>query len=139
MDTVPLLPSWLVTDFSHTLREYYIANYHDKFFEEAAPAWFTLFTVMELVYHAPLSVWAIGALWRGAELPQRSRSGYVIANGHARPPPRSGPSPRVRRPILCHLHRLSGRSLELERSHHESEADPHVVVRTLRCSRWVNN
>ncbi|EAU32874.1 predicted protein [Aspergillus terreus NIH2624] len=64
VDTVPLLPSWLVTDFSHTLREYYIVNYHDKFFEEAAPAWFTLFTAMELVYHAPLSVWAIGALWR---------------------------------------------------------------------------
>jgi hypothetical protein len=27
--------------------------------------WFTLYTVMELVYHVPLSFWAIGALWRG--------------------------------------------------------------------------
>ncbi|KAL4892416.1 transmembrane protein 6/97 [Aspergillus ambiguus] len=64
VDTVPLLPSFLVTDLSLSLRQYYIANYQDKFFEHVAPAWFSVFIAMELVYHAPLSAWAIRALWK---------------------------------------------------------------------------
>ncbi|KAF9895071.1 hypothetical protein FE257_004700 [Aspergillus nanangensis] len=64
VDTVPLLPSFLVTDLSHTIRDFYINNYHDKFFQESPPAWFSVFIVMELFYHTPLSIWAIWALWR---------------------------------------------------------------------------
>ncbi|KAE8330078.1 transmembrane protein 6/97 [Aspergillus sergii] len=64
VDTVPLLPSILQTNLSHQIRSFYIATYHDKFFSEPAPAWFSTFIAMELVYHAPLSLWALGALLR---------------------------------------------------------------------------
>ncbi|KAF7588759.1 hypothetical protein BBP40_005255 [Aspergillus hancockii] len=62
VDTVPLLPSILQTDLSHQLRSFYINTYHDKFFSEHPPAWFSTFIAMELLYHAPLSLWALGAL-----------------------------------------------------------------------------
>lgn len=65
VDAAPLLPSFLRTDISHQLRAFYIDTYHDKFFEDPAPAWFSAFIVMEMVYHAPLSLWAIRALLRG--------------------------------------------------------------------------
>ncbi|KAB8070945.1 putative integral membrane protein [Aspergillus leporis] len=62
VDAVPLLPSILQTNLSHQLRSFYIETYHDKFFSEAPPAWFSTFIAMELLYHAPLSLWALGAL-----------------------------------------------------------------------------
>ena len=46
------------------LRCFYIETYHDQFFTYP-PAWFTMYMWMELLYHTPLSVWAIGALLRG--------------------------------------------------------------------------
>lgn len=45
------------------LRQWYIATYADKFFTQP-PAWFDLYMWMELVYHVPLSFWAVGALVR---------------------------------------------------------------------------
>lgn len=65
IDTVPLQPAFLRTELSARLREFYIANYRDKFFEEPAPTWFTVFIAMELVYHLPLSLWAVRGLHRG--------------------------------------------------------------------------
>ena len=42
-------------------------RFHDKFFENDPPAaWFRLFIWMELIYHVPLSAWAIFGLWKGA-------------------------------------------------------------------------
>ncbi|PLN85029.1 putative integral membrane protein [Aspergillus taichungensis] len=64
VDAAPLLPSFLQTDLSHQLRAFYIDTYHDKFFEDPAPAWFSAFIFMEMVYHTPLSLWAIPALLR---------------------------------------------------------------------------
>lgn len=32
---------------------------------QAPPAWFVLFLWMELFFHVPVSVWSVGALWRG--------------------------------------------------------------------------
>jgi hypothetical protein len=46
------------------LREWYITTYADRFFSHP-PAWFNMYMYMELVYHVPLSFWAIGALIRG--------------------------------------------------------------------------
>ena len=46
------------------LRKFYIDTYHDEFFINP-PAWFMLYMWMELLYHVPLSIWAIGALLRG--------------------------------------------------------------------------
>ncbi|KAJ5501777.1 Transmembrane protein 6/97 [Penicillium expansum] len=34
IDTVPLLPTFLQTNLSHQLREFYITTYRDKFFED---------------------------------------------------------------------------------------------------------
>jgi hypothetical protein len=45
------------------LRTWYITTYRDQFFV-SPPAWFTLYTWMELFYHLPLSTWAVGALLR---------------------------------------------------------------------------
>lgn len=65
VDTVPLQPTWLQTDLSASLRSYYVATYRDKFFEAPAPVWFQAFIWMELVYHVPLSLWAVWGLLRG--------------------------------------------------------------------------
>ncbi|KAJ5293431.1 uncharacterized protein N7443_009384 [Penicillium atrosanguineum] len=63
IDTVPLLPPFMVTSLSHTLRDFYITTYRDKFFSEP-PTWFTAFIWMELLYHVPLSLWAVWGLMR---------------------------------------------------------------------------
>ncbi|OQE18482.1 hypothetical protein PENFLA_c021G10468 [Penicillium flavigenum] len=61
IDTVPLLPTFLQTNLSHQLREFYITTYRDKFFEDP-PTWFTVFIWMELLYHLPVSIWAARGL-----------------------------------------------------------------------------
>lgn len=48
----------------HSIRKFYIDTYHDRFFI-APPSWFMLYIWMEVIYHVPLSFWAIGALVRG--------------------------------------------------------------------------
>ncbi|RMY04258.1 hypothetical protein D0868_07042 [Hortaea werneckii] len=47
------------------IRTFYIDTYHDRFFSHP-PAWFTMYLWLELVYHVPLSFWAVGALRRGS-------------------------------------------------------------------------
>jgi hypothetical protein len=47
------------------LRKFYIDTYRDQFFINP-PAWFMMYMWMEALYHVPLSIWAIGALLRGA-------------------------------------------------------------------------
>lgn len=69
IDAAPLLPSFLQIDLSRQLREFYVNTYNDKFFEHPAPVWFVVFITMEIWYHAPLSIWAIGALLRGSHPP----------------------------------------------------------------------
>lgn len=64
IDTVPLLPTFLQTNLSYQLREFYITTYRDKFFEDP-PTWFTVFIWMELLYHLPLSIWATRGLLKG--------------------------------------------------------------------------
>ncbi|KAM0708580.1 hypothetical protein Q7P35_005232 [Cladosporium inversicolor] len=63
VDLAPLYPASLKPEFITTLREWYISTYADRFFTQP-PAWFNFYMYMELVYHVPLSVWAIGALIR---------------------------------------------------------------------------
>ena len=60
------------------VRKFYIDTYHDQFFI-SPPAWFTMYIWMELFYHVPLSIWAIGALLRG-ESWSGSRSIYRALN-----------------------------------------------------------
>lgn len=68
VDAAPILPTALQSNLSHTLRQFYIDTYHDKFFEEPPAPWFYFFILMELFYHVPVSVWALGGLKRGADL-----------------------------------------------------------------------
>jgi len=70
IDTVPLQPSYLVNNLSLNLRDFYITTYRDKFFSEP-PTWFTAFIWMELLYHVPLSLWAVFGLLRGESPPTR--------------------------------------------------------------------
>lgn len=64
VDTYPLYPSNMRPEFMTHLRQWYITTYRDQFFV-SPPAWFTMYIWMELFYHVPLSVWALGALIRG--------------------------------------------------------------------------
>ncbi|KAL4818448.1 transmembrane protein 6/97 [Aspergillus spinulosporus] len=64
VDAVPVLPGLLDNAVSRQLRDFYTATYRDKFFESSVPAWFTSYTWMEILYHVPLSIWALGALLR---------------------------------------------------------------------------
>lgn len=63
MDLAPLYPESIKPQFIRDIRQFYIDTYHDRFFT-SPPAWFTMYMWMELLYHTPLSVWAIGALLR---------------------------------------------------------------------------
>jgi hypothetical protein len=64
VDLVPFYPPGLTLQLHVDIRNYYKDNYQDKFFENP-PAWFVAFCLMELVYHLPISIWAVGALLRG--------------------------------------------------------------------------
>jgi hypothetical protein len=75
IDTVPLQPSWMRTELSAQLREYYVATYKDKFFEDPAPVWFSAFIWMELLYHVPASLWAVWGLWRGRSIQHSAGEG----------------------------------------------------------------
>lgn len=47
------------------LRAYYIRTYADRFFTAQVPNWFTVYMWMEAGIHIPVSLWAVGGLWRG--------------------------------------------------------------------------
>lgn len=64
VDIVPFSPPHLTPTFVLRIRDFYIETFHDKFFEDP-PAWFRAYNLMEVVYHTPLSVWAIRGLLRG--------------------------------------------------------------------------
>lgn len=48
------------------LRDFYFTKYNDHFFSPThdLPAWFPIFTLLEAIYHLPLTLWAIPALLR---------------------------------------------------------------------------
>lgn len=53
--------------FLGDLRSFYLETYKDQFFlppPAPVPSFFKLFGVLELVLHLPVSVWAVGALWK---------------------------------------------------------------------------
>ncbi|KAI1170966.1 transmembrane protein 6/97 [Nemania sp. FL0916] len=75
VDLVPLYPSHLWSpptsplSFLGDLRTWYISQYNDQFFAPPPapiPSFFTLFAFLELVYHLPVSLWAVRALWGSA-------------------------------------------------------------------------
>jgi hypothetical protein len=61
------------------LREYYITTYNDQFFlppPAQIPSFFPLYAFLELVFHLPVSVWAVRALY-----PSNARSGSGSGSG----------------------------------------------------------
>ncbi|KAI0876466.1 transmembrane protein 6/97 [Hypoxylon argillaceum] len=81
VDLVPLYPSslWVPpTAPLHKLAElraYYIATYNDQFFQPPpapVPSFFALFAFFELVFHLPVSLWAVRALAAKGPLPGRA-------------------------------------------------------------------
>lgn len=73
VDLVPFYPRtwWEAPDsplsFLGDLRVYYLETYKDQFFAPppaTIPSFFPLFAFLELVFHLPVSVWAVGALLR---------------------------------------------------------------------------
>ncbi|RMY70926.1 hypothetical protein D0863_05476 [Hortaea werneckii] len=65
VDLAPFYPDSIRPQFMNDIRTFYIDTYHDRFFSHP-PAWFTMYLWLELVYHVPLSFWAVGALRRGS-------------------------------------------------------------------------
>ncbi|KAI1874932.1 uncharacterized protein JN550_002361 [Neoarthrinium moseri] len=72
VDLVPFYPRaiWATPDaplsFLGDLRVYYLETYKDQFFAPPPaplPSFFPFFAVLELVFHLPVSAWAVGALW----------------------------------------------------------------------------
>lgn len=55
---INIKPLWMFS-----IRSWYVATYGDRFFYNP-PAWFSTLTFLELVYHLPLTLWAIPALLR---------------------------------------------------------------------------
>ncbi|KAI4245184.1 MAG: hypothetical protein L6R42_010252 [Xanthoria sp. 1 TBL-2021] len=67
IDLPALYPPSLTPTLLTTLRTYYHTTYKDQFFSPTGPptAWFSVFLWMEALYHVPLSLWAVGALYDG--------------------------------------------------------------------------
>ncbi|KAI0888545.1 transmembrane protein 6/97 [Annulohypoxylon maeteangense] len=74
VDLVPLYPTslWVPPSsplhFLYKLRVYYIETYNDQFFAPPPapiPSFFPLFAFLELVFHLPVSLWAVRALLSG--------------------------------------------------------------------------
>ncbi|KAI0597432.1 transmembrane protein 6/97 [Biscogniauxia sp. FL1348] len=82
VDLVPLYPTSLWVPPSaplhalHDLRSYYYRTYNDQFFAPTAaggpPAYFVLFSWLELLFHLPVSAWAV---LRGLSAPGGTTSG----------------------------------------------------------------
>ncbi|KAI8956847.1 transmembrane protein 6/97 [Daldinia sp. FL1419] len=71
VDLVPLYPEslWVPPSsplhFLYDLRVYYIETYNDQFFAPppaTIPSFFPLFAFLELVFHLPVSLWAVRVL-----------------------------------------------------------------------------
>ena len=72
VDLGSLYPESLKPAFITAIREFYITTYADRFFS-SPPAWFNMYVWVELIYHLPLSFWAIGALVRGELMKAESK------------------------------------------------------------------
>lgn len=62
VDFSPILHSSLITPLSRSMVSYHLERFQDQFFTNP-PAWFTVYTWIELLYHLPLSLWAVWGIW----------------------------------------------------------------------------
>lgn len=71
VDLVSLYPTSITPTFMLDLRAYYIRTYADRFFTAQVPSWFLIYMWMEAGIHIPVSLWAVGGLWRGTFVPNK--------------------------------------------------------------------
>ncbi|KAI1430690.1 transmembrane protein 6/97 [Xylaria sp. CBS 124048] len=94
VDLVPLYPSslWQPRDsplhFLSTLRDYYLNTYNDQFFRPPPapiPTFFPLFAYLELIFHLPISLWAVRVFLRapGGKSSGSSSSGSSSSSGRS--------------------------------------------------------
>ncbi|KAF2714182.1 hypothetical protein K504DRAFT_479681 [Pleomassaria siparia CBS 279.74] len=62
-DLTSYYPAFLKPVWMTSLQTWYVETHGDRFFYDP-PAFFPLFTLLELLYHFPLTLWAIPALLR---------------------------------------------------------------------------
>jgi len=63
MDLQAIYPPSMVPGFMQTIKLYYVDTYKDQFFVDT-PNFFRAFIWSELLFQAPIMIWAIGALLR---------------------------------------------------------------------------
>ncbi len=63
MDLQAIYPPSMVPGFMQTIKAYYVNTYKDQFFVDT-PHFFKAFIWSELLFQAPVMIWAIGALLR---------------------------------------------------------------------------
>lgn len=78
MDLQALYPPSLVPTFMANLKSFYINTYNDQFFIDM-PLFFKTFMWTEILYQAPVSLWAIFALLRSMFAP----SSMPILHAHS--------------------------------------------------------
>ncbi|KAJ4291846.1 hypothetical protein N0V90_009742 [Kalmusia sp. IMI 367209] len=62
-DLTAFYPTTIKPAWMSDIRTWYVATYGDRFFYNPPP-WFSTFTLLELLYHLPFTLWAIPALIR---------------------------------------------------------------------------
>ncbi|TVY54165.1 Sigma intracellular receptor [Lachnellula suecica] len=65
MDLQAIYPPSVVPGFMLTVKNYYIKTYKDQFFVNPPP-FFKLFIWSEILFQAPVTVWALGGLYRNS-------------------------------------------------------------------------
>ncbi|KAH8158485.1 hypothetical protein CIB48_g9768 [Xylaria polymorpha] len=127
VDLVPLYPQslWVPSasplHILFQLREYYITTYNDQFFQPPPapiPSFFPLYAFLELVFHLPVSLWAVRALGTG---------GGGGAGGAAVRVRRAA-APRVRRRDGPHDRHLHVRHLPLGPGRRDRGAEDAVLL-----------
>jgi hypothetical protein len=68
MDLQAIYPASLVPNFMLNLKAFYINTYKDQFFINTPP-FFKAFMWSELLFQAPVMIWAVGALYRSENSP----------------------------------------------------------------------
>ena len=74
-------PAGAPLHFLADLRAYYLAEYGDQFFAPPpaeVPSFFPLFALLELVFHLPVSLWAVGRLSRSGSAGLRGKDELLL-------------------------------------------------------------
>ncbi|KAF2002259.1 hypothetical protein P154DRAFT_431212 [Amniculicola lignicola CBS 123094] len=63
-DLTSYYPAAIQQPWMSEIRNWYYTTYGDRYFGPSPPSWFPVYTLLELLYHLPFTLWAIPALLR---------------------------------------------------------------------------